>query len=200
MSSLPITKLTAEQYLAQERRAEFRSEFYRGEMFAMAGASRAHNVISGNIFAKFHNQFNDRDCEVYQGDMRVKVRATGLYVYPDVVVACENPKFEDKELDTLLNPRVLCEVLSNSTERYDRGTKWRHYQSLPSLRDYLLVSSSAAFVERFTRTNEDHWIYAAYEGEHCTIDIESISCQLDLKEIYAKVVFEPESEEEQAST
>ena len=134
MASVPKTRMTSEQYLAQEREAEFRSEFYVGEIFAMAGASRSHNLICTNLVRRLAEQFDHRDCEVYQGDMRVKISATGLYVYPDVVVPCEQPKFEDAQLDTLLNPRVLVEVLSETTESNDRGTKWRHDRSLPALR------------------------------------------------------------------
>ncbi len=151
MASIPKARMTSEQYLAQERKAEFRSEFYLGETFAMAGASRPHNLVCTNLVRRLAEQFDHRDCEVYQGDMRVKISQTGLYVYPDVVVACEQPEFEDAQLDTLLNPRVLIEVLSKSTESYDRGTKWRHYQSLPSLREYLLVSQASALVELYRK-------------------------------------------------
>ncbi len=192
MASVPKTRITSEQYLAQEREAEFRSEYYLGETFAMAGASRAHNLIAGNVFAAIHGQIAARDCEVYQGDMRVKISATGLYVYPDVVIACEKPDFEDAELDTLLNPRVLIEVLSKSTESYDRGTKWRHYQSLPALREYVLVSQSSALVETFRRTADEGWLYLAYHEPAQSIVLDSIDCQLQLDHVYAKVNFEPE--------
>ena len=194
MSSVPKTRMTSEQYLAQEREAEFRSEFYLGETFAMAGASRPHNLIAGNIFATIHGQIATRDCEVYQGDMRVKISETGLYVYPDVVVACEQLEFEDAQLDTLLNPRLVVEVLSKSTESYDRGTKWRHYQSLPSLREYVLVSQSNALVELFRRTADEQWLYAAYHEPSQPIVLDSVDCQLQLDQIYAKVTFEPEPE------
>ena len=194
MSSVAKTRMTPEQYLVQERKAEYRSEFFRGETFAMAGATRSHNLIAGNVFAKLHGQLDNRDCEVYQGDMRVKVSATGLYVYPDVVVACEQPKFEDAELDTLLNPRVLVEVLSKTTERYDRGTKWRHYQSLPSLREYVLASQVSPLVEIYRRTANEQWLYIVYHEPTQPIVLESIDCQLQLEQIYAKVSFEPEQE------
>lgn len=194
MSSIPKTRMTPEQYLVQERKAEYRSEFFRGETFAMAGATRSHNLICTNLVRRLAEQFDNRDCEVYQGDMRVKVSATGLYVYPDVVVACEQPKFEDEELDTLLNPRVLVEVLSKTTERYDRGTKWRHYQSLPSLREYVLVSQASALVEVYRRTDDERWLYVAYHEPSQPIILESIDCQLQLDQIYAKVSLDPEQD------
>lgn len=199
MASVPKTRITSQEYLAQEREAEFRSEFYFGETFAMAGASRSHNLIAGNIFAAIHSQIASRDCEVYQGDMRVKISASGVYVYPDVVVACEQPKFEDTKLDTLLNPRVLVEVLSNTTEIYDRGTKWRHYQSLPALREYILVSQSSALVEIYHRTADEQWLYGAYHEPSQPIKLDSIDCQLQLAQIYAEVKFEPESRDDEPS-
>lgn len=192
MASVPKTRMTSEQYLTQEREAEFRSEFYLGETFAMAGASRPHNLICTNLVRRLAEQFDHRDCEVYQGDMRVKISETGLYVYPDVVVACEQPKFEDAQLDTLLNPRVLVEVLSKSTESYDRGTKWRQYQSLPSLREYVLVSQASALVELFRRTADEGWLYVAHHEPSQPIVLDSIDCRLQLDQIYAKVNFEPE--------
>ena len=157
MSTAPKTYLTQADYLHRERAAEGKSEFYRGEMFAMAGASREHNLIVGNLVTSLNLQLRDRDCQVYPSDMRVKVSPTGLYTYPDVSVACENPEFEDAQGDTLLNPRVLVEVLSDSTEAYDRGPKFEQYRQLASLRDYLLINpnsrrsnacSAAAIVER----------------------------------------------------
>ena len=194
MSSIPKTRMTPEQYLVQERAAEYRSEFFRGETFAMAGATRAHNLICTNLVRRLAEQFDNRDCEVYQGDMRVKVSAAGLYVYPDVVVACEQPKFEDGELDTLLNPRMLVEVLSKTTEGYDRGTKWRHYQSLPSLREYVLASQASPLVEIYRRTDDEQWLYVAYHEPAQPIVLESIDCQLQLDQVYAKVSFEAEQD------
>lgn len=196
MASVPTARMTSEQYLMQERVAEYRSEFYRGETFAMADASRSHNLICTNLVRRLAEQCDNRDCEVYQGDMRVKISATGLYVYPDVVVACEQPQFEDGELDTLLNPRVLVEVLSKTTESYDRGTKWRHYQSLPSLREYVLVSQSSALVELYRRASDEGWLYVAYHDPSQPIVLDSIDCQLQLDQIFAKVGFEPEPDQD----
>jgi Uma2 family endonuclease len=121
MSSQSKTFITPEEYLEIERKAEFRSEYYAGDMFALAGASKQPNLIAGNIFAAFHGQFIDRSCNVYQSDMRVKISKTGLYTYPDVVAVCGEELFDDNHRDLLLNPVVIVEVLSESTEAYDRG-------------------------------------------------------------------------------
>jgi Uma2 family endonuclease len=140
MSTAEKRFISPDEYLTIERASEIRHEYYNGEMFAMSGASRAHNLIATNIVASLRSQFAGRDCEVYQSDMRVKVDRKGLYTYPDVVAACEGPKFEDDEFDTLINPRVIVEVLSKSTEDNDRGTKFEMYRRLASLQDYVLVS------------------------------------------------------------
>ncbi|MEO8493926.1 MAG: Uma2 family endonuclease [Planctomycetota bacterium] len=143
MSTAEKRFISPQEYLTIERASEIRHEYYNGEMFAKSGGTRAHNLIAGNIFALFREQFADQDCEVYQADMRVKVDGKGLYTYPDVVTACD-PKFEDEVFDTLINPRVIVEVLSKSTEDYDRGTKFEMYRRLPSLQDYVLVSAGVA--------------------------------------------------------
>jgi Uma2 family endonuclease len=131
------------EYLALERAAEHRHEYVSGRVYAMTGASREHNVIATNTSRALGNQLSGRPCETYQSDMRVKVSETGMYTYPDVVVACGTPAFEDAYVDTLLNPTVIIEVLSPSTEAYDRGEKFAHYRRLPSLREYLLIAQGS---------------------------------------------------------
>ena len=129
MSSAATRKrLSPQEYLAIERKSETRNEYYNGEMFAMAGASREHNLISVNLLRDIGNQLEDRPCEAYPSDMRVSIEATGLYTYPDVSVVCGEPRFEDREVDTLLNPTVIIEILSPTTEAYDRGFKFRQYR------------------------------------------------------------------------
>src|ERR1051325_5141739 len=130
MSYQRKTLLTPEEYLAIERKSEVKHEYFAGEMFAMVGASKWHNLIAANVIRVLGNQLLDRPCNVYPSDMRVKARATGMYTYPDVVVACAEEQFDDAERDTLLNPVVIIEVLSESTEAYDRGRKFEHYQSI----------------------------------------------------------------------
>ena len=149
MPAMPKPLLTPEEYLARERRAETKSEYLRGEVFAMAGASRAHNLIASNAAGELRQQLRDRPCEVYPSDMRVKVSPSGLYTYPDVTVVCGEPQFEDAEVDTLLNPKVLVEVLSPSTADYDRGGKFTHYRRLPSLQEYVLISQDRPLVEHY---------------------------------------------------
>jgi len=196
MSSVPKTRLTAEQYLATERAAQFRSEFYRGEMFAMVGASRKHNLIAGNVFGELHRQFKDRKCEVYQSDMRVKVNATGLYTYPDIVATCDEPRFEDAHVDTLVNPKVIVEVLSPSTELWDRGKKFEHYRSIPSLREYVMIAQDEVLVETFTRNADDHWVLSDHRTLNEVVVLDSISCQINLSDIYARIDFSENSERE----
>src|SRR5919199_1130147 len=135
MSAVPKTRLTPEQYLAIERKAEFKSEYYNGEMFAMAGASEPHNRIKDNLIGELHARLKVSACHSYSSDMRVKVSRTGLYTYPDIVIICGKPELEDAHGDTLLNPQVIIEVLSDSTEKYDRGKKFRHYKQIESLRE-----------------------------------------------------------------
>jgi Uma2 family endonuclease len=146
VSTQPKSFLTPEQYLEIERPAERKSEYYNGEMFAMAGAKRAHNLLVTNLLAGLHRQLRSRPCEVYPSDMRVRVSATGLYTYPDIVAVCGEQQFLDDTEDTLLNPGLLVEVLSPSTEAYDRGRKFEQYKTLDSLREYMLVASERIHV------------------------------------------------------
>ncbi len=152
MSTAPKRRLTEAEYLSIEREAETKSEFYDGEMFAMPGARRNHNLITGNIYREISEQLRKTRCEAYLADMRVKVAKTGLYTYPDVVVACGEPRFLDDEDDTLLNPTLLIEVLSDSTENYVRTLKSRLYRKLPSLRQYVIVEQSTPLVEVYSRS------------------------------------------------
>lgn len=193
MSSVPKTRLTSEEYLALERCAEYKNEFFKGEMFAMVGASRKHNLITFNIGGELRKQLQNRSCEAYISDMRVKVDPTGLYTYPDVVVVCGEPQFEDQELDTLLNPTVLIEVLSESTEAYDRGRKFEHYRNLDSLSNYLLIAQDKPHVEHYTRQPDNQWLLSETTDENDAVSIASIDCTLQLREVYDKISFEEAS-------
>ncbi|MDA1052221.1 MAG: Uma2 family endonuclease [Planctomycetota bacterium] len=192
MSTAEKRFISSDEYLTIERASEFRHEYYNGEMFAMSGATRAHNVIAGNIFRRFLDQFENRDCEAYMADMRVKVDRKGLYTYPDVVTACA-PGFEDDELDTLINPRVIVEVLSKSTEGYDRGTKFEMYRRLPSLQDYVLVSQDKMHVEHFQRQPDGRWILEEFDSPERTLAFETSNCILNVADVYTKVSFDTES-------
>lgn len=179
--------LTEDEYLAIERRAEFRSEFFEGEMFAVAGASRRHNRIVSNLVITLGNQLRDRPCNVYSSDLRVKIPEAGLFTYPDVVVTCGEEEFADKEFDTLLNPAVVIEVLSDSTEACDRGRKFGHYQSIESFSNYILVSQNDERVEQYVRQEDGAWLYTEAHEEGATVGVEAILCTLRLEDVYAKV-------------
>jgi len=190
MSLHPQQRCTPEEYLALERKTEYRSEYLAGEIFAMSGASRQHNLIAGNVFASLHGQFRNRPYEVYMGDMRVKVNQTGLYTYPDVVALCGNPQFDDAQRDTLLNPTVIIEVLSPPTEAHDRGGKFGHYRKLDSLQEYLLVSQEEPHIEHYVRQADKQWLLSEVSSVQDTVQLPSISCTLVLAEVYEKVEFE----------
>jgi Uma2 family endonuclease len=189
MSPLPKSFLTEEQYLEIERAAEFRHEYVDGQMFAMSGAREGHNLIVVNLI----RQLRPKSCRVYSNDMRIRVSATGMYTYPDVVAVCGERQFLDGRRDTLLNPTLICEVLSASTERYDRGRKFRHYQTIQSLRQYVLVSTDQMSVEVFTRQSDDSWVLRSTENPADTVELASIGCKLTVREIYDDVEFDAEA-------
>lgn len=192
----PQVGLSPEEYLARERRAEIKSEYHDGEVFAMSGASRAHNLIVTNFVRELSLRLRDRDCEVYPSDMRVKVDPTGLYTYPDVIVVCGEPAFEDEHIDTLLNPTLLIEVLSESTEASDRGKKFEHYRKLETLQGVVLVTQDEAHAERFTRQPDGQWLLGEASGLEAALHLASIDVTLPLADIYDKVLFDDEETEE----
>ena len=188
MSAQPQSFLTAQDYLGWERQQETRHEYFDGQLFAMTGASRAHNVLCLNLGASLHLQLRGKPCELYANGMRVKVSETGMYTYPDLAVACREPRFEDQAVDTLLNPVLIIEVLSDSTERYDRRAKFAHYRSLPSLEDYLLVSQTECRVEHYARQPGNHWLLTEYQDLGDRIELNSLASQLRLSEIYERIL------------
>ena len=183
------TRFTEAEYLACERAAEFRSEYYRGEMFAMAGATEEHEIISTNITGLFWLAFRGRPCKAYGANMRVKVSPTGLYTYPDLSALCAEPEFLDQQFDTLTNPQVLIEILSKSTAGYDRGTKADHYRRLPSLREHLLIEQTRPHVDVYRRGKGKKWEFEAFEGLDAVIELASVQVTLPLRDIYDRVVF-----------
>ncbi len=187
MSTAEKRRYTVEEYLTMERASETKHEYYQGEIFAMSGASRKHNLISGNLITALNIQLRGQPCEVYGGDQRVKVSPTGLYTYPDLSIACSEPKFEDTGLETLLNPKLIVEVLSESTEGYDRGEKFAQYRTLESFEEYVLVSQQRHRVEVFTRQDADHWLFSVAQGLESNVELESLGCSLSLEDVYFKV-------------
>lgn len=191
MSTAPKQLLSPEEYLAKERAADFRSEYYRGEMFAMSGASWEHTLIKDNLAAEVRNQLKGGPCRVLTTDLRLKVSATGLYTYPDLVIVCERPQLEDEAGDTLLNPRVVVEVLSESTEKYDRGMKFGHYRQVPSIREYVLVAQDRPLVERYVRQPNSAWLMTGVDDPAGTFAFESVPVRVRMADIYDGVEFPP---------
>jgi Uma2 family endonuclease len=187
MSSQRTTLLTPEEYLEIERRAERKSEYFKGEMFAMAGASLAHVVIVGNLGRELGNLLEAGPCGVYSSELRLRVSPDGLYTYPDLMVICGDPQFADNRGDTVVNPVLIIEVLSESTEAYDRGKKFDQYRTLPSLREYLLVAQDAPRIEQWTRQPDDNWLMAETSRMDASIRLASIDCVLPLTKIYNKI-------------
>ncbi len=164
MSRQAETFVTPEEYLAYERRAEYKNEYFDGEIVAMTGASRKHNLIMTNVLGALWEQLRGKPCEVYPSEMRVRIPATNLYTYPDVVVVCGEPNFEDEHVDTLLNPTLIVEVLSKSTAAYERTVKFGHYRTLESLAEYLLVAQDEYHVAQHTKQPDGWWLLADIRG------------------------------------
>ena len=191
MSSVPKTYLTPEEYLHRERTAEYRSEYYRGETFAMAGASANHNLIVLNAGSHLREQLKKKPCRVYPSDLKVRIKATGLYAYPDLSIVCGEPELESKDGEVLLNPIAIVEVLSDSTEAYDRGKKFEHYRTIPSLRHYILIAQDRYSIDCFSRQEDGTWSLSACQTSDSAVGLPAIQCQLEINEVYDKVVFTP---------
>lgn len=189
MSTAPKPFITAEEYLIRERKAEYRSEYFRGEMFAMAGASANHNLIVGNCIQTLGQQLKKKPCRVYPSDLKLRIEATGLYTYPDLSVVCGEPRLESDGGDVLLNPVVLVEVLSDSTEAYDRGKKFEHYRTIPGLKHYVLIAQDRSSIDCFSRQADGSWNLTSCQGVEGKIVLEAIDCELTSAEVYDKVVF-----------
>ena len=189
MSAVPIRLLTPEEYLAQERLAPFKSEFYRGEVFAMAGASFKHSLVKDNFAAEARSQLKPGPCAVLTSDMRVRIPATGLYTYPDIVIVCDKPEFDDKVMDTLLNPLAMIEVLSDSTEKYDRGTKFAQYRQILSLQEFILAAQDQPLLERYARQPDGDWLLTEFRGLENTFEMTCLPVKIPMSEIYRGVEF-----------
>ncbi len=187
MASQPKTYFTPEEYLELERQAEYKSEYFNGEIFAMGGASPRHVLIVTNVVAELRSQLKKQPCTVYSTDLRVRVSPTGLYTYPDVVVVCGKPLFSDERKDTLTNPKLIVEVLSKSTKNYDRGDKFEQYRTLESLKEYVLIAQDRYHTEHHTRQADNTWLLSETNRIEDSIELISIGCQLELVEIYDKV-------------
>lgn len=188
MAANPNFNITPEEYLQIEREAEYKSEYVDGVMYAMAGGSPPHSLISGNILTEINIQLRNSPCQVYNSDMKVRVPDSRKFFYPDVSVVCENPKYDERESGVLTNPLVIIEVLSPSTAAYDRGKKFQWYQQIDSLREYILIAQDEPVIEQFVRQPSGSWLYTKVEGLDQSIELATINCRLRLKDIYAKVL------------
>ena len=189
MSAVPKL-FTPEQYLVQERAAAFKSEFLRGEVFAMAGGSPNHSLIAANFAGEARQSLKDKPCKVFTSDLRVKVNSSGLYTYPDASIVCSELQFDDSQKDTLTNPTVLVEVLSEATEKYDRGAKSGHYRQIAALQEIVLISQDEPLVERFTRQANGGWLLIESPELSDEVHLESVGISITLSELYRGVAFE----------
>jgi Uma2 family endonuclease len=190
MSAQPQPRLTPEQYLERERAAQdVRSEYYNGRMYAMSGGTHPHAIVIGNLGSELGIALKKGPWFVTTSVMRVRVSKTGLYTYPDIVVVCDPPQFGDGRHDTLLNPTLILEVLSPSTEAYDRGFKFAQYRMLESLREYALVSQSEPRVEIFRRQPSGDWLLSESAGMESVCRFDSVGCTIAMKDAYDKVTF-----------
>jgi Uma2 family endonuclease len=187
MASQAKAFVTAQQYLVQDRQATTRSEYISGEVLAMAGASFAHNLIVSNLISSLRPQLRAGSCRAVASDLRVQISATGMYAYPDVVVVCGEPIFSDEYLDTLLNPILLVEVLSASTEAYDRGEKAAHYRRLESLEEYVLIAQDRVWVEHCTRQGPQQWLLTEMSNPQEQLHLACIGGTLAISDIYEQV-------------
>ncbi len=188
MSALPKKLYSPEEYLALERSAEYKSQYFAGEIFAMAGGSPRHNLISANVIRELGTQLKKRPCKVYPSDQRIKVATTKLYTYPDVVVVCGKEQYDDD--DNLINPTLIVEVLSESTEAHDRGKKFEQYRRISSLKEFLLIAQDRCQVEQYFKQENGIWGLLSETSElQSAIKLPSLDCELAVAEIYDKVEF-----------
>lgn len=191
MSALPAfdKPMTEAEYLAFERRSEIKHEFTDGIVYTVSGASREHGLITSSVIALLYSQVRGKGCEIYPPDMKVRTPATKSYAYPDVTVVCGEAQFEDDQDDILVNPTVIIEVLSPSTEAHDRGTKFQHYRELDSLQEYVLIAQDKPHIERFVRQSGGFWQLSEARGPDSALELSSIGCRLALAEVYEQVTF-----------
>jgi Uma2 family endonuclease len=188
MSAAPKPYITPKQYLEMERLAEFKSECFAGEVFAMAGGSPEHSLVAANVTGGLWSQLLQKPCRVYNSDLRVHANEPH-YAYPDVTVGCGEPQFLDEERDTLLNPTVIVEVLSPTTEAWDRGGKFEQYRQRESLQEYVLIAQDRPHVERFTRQPGGQWLLSEVNGLEAALSLPSVGCELALSRVYHMVTF-----------
>jgi Uma2 family endonuclease len=189
MATHPKSRYTPEQYLEMERKAAHKSEYVAGEIVAMSGASEQHVWIVGTVLSALRGKLRGGPCRTYASDLRVRVSSSRLFTYPDIVVYCGEPAFADDQSDTLLNPTLIVEVLSKSTESYDRGKKFEYYRGIESLVEYVTISQDRAHVEHWTRRPDNRWLLEDTDRLDGVLQLSSVGCDLSLAEIYEGVEF-----------
>jgi Uma2 family endonuclease len=187
---------TPEEYLALEEVAEFRSEYIDGQIIPMTGGTTNHNRLAGNFYAALNFAFKRQDYEVFMGDVRLWIPKRKIYTYPDVMIIASTPEYYNNRKDTIVNPMVIIEVLSKSTQRYDRGDKFTAYRTIPTFQEYVLLDQTQMRVEQFYKTGKKQWALREYDEEDESIALASVPFQIDLEDLYSKVKFEPIEEEE----
>ncbi|MBW3625341.1 MAG: Uma2 family endonuclease [Armatimonadetes bacterium] len=198
MSALPMPFVTPEEYLESERAAETKHEYLDGQVFAMAGASLEHNQITHNIGGQLYLQLRGGRCRSFSADLRVKIEETGLYTYPDLVVVCGEIRRDSLDPNTVVNPTLIIEVLSPSTEDYDRGRKFMHYRRIAGLTDYVMVSQEKPWVEHFNRQPDGRWVLTETGDMEDRVALPSIGAEIRLTDIYENVEFPAEDPERRA--
>jgi Uma2 family endonuclease len=197
MENLARKLLSSDEYFQMEENSEIKHEFYRGDVFAMAGAKRKHNIVVSNLIITIGSSFKNRPCVVYPSDMRVRVEEGRHYTYPDLSLVCGRSEFSDSKQTTLINPQVIIEVLSDSTENYDRGKKFQAYRTIPSLQSYILVGSESPLIELFSKLPNNTWVLSdAIENR---IFIPSLDLTLSLSDVYDKINWEEENGETEST-
>jgi Uma2 family endonuclease len=192
MNAAPIIKYTAEEYLELEEASLEKNEFYKGEIFAMAGASIQHNQIVSNTMIEIGSYLKDKKCRIFPSDLRIHSITNSLFTYPDLSIICDEIETFGKRKNTVTNPTVLIEVLSASTQDYDRGAKFKLYRDIESLKEYTLISSLETLVEKYDKQADGSWVLHEYKNETDSFDITSIDLKITVKDLYINVTFEQE--------
>jgi len=197
--STALKRISVQDYLQRERQATFKSEFFQGEIFARAGGSASRSLIAANFVRESRNALKDKPCTVFSSDLRVRVEPTGLYTYPDATIVCGELKFDDDQRDTVVNPTVIVEVLSDATEKYDRGRKANHYRQISTLKELVLIAQDQPHVERFTRQANGDWLFHEEEELTAGFELPSLGISVLLAELYRNVPFEAGAEQARQS-
>jgi Uma2 family endonuclease len=193
MASNPKQRLTPEEYLELERKAEFKSEYFFGKIYALDGASPEHSTITFNLAVEVGTQLRGTPCQGFSGDMKIRTGDSWLYAYPDLSIVCDEPLFHDEKGEVLINPKVIFEILSPSTEKFDRGAKFLHYQVMNTFTDYVLIAQDEPHVEHFTRQQNGWILYNIIRDLESKLSISSIDCTISLAGLYDRIKFPEET-------